>query len=129
MALTGQSFWELEIKPGEGHNYYYIMEALYRYHLNNPDVKADEYFENTLNKFANCCTSEIETVYFLNILMAELDYGKKNVSPFKINVLNILKTFRNNLMENSKMNQNVDLIHKIEDYDKFISKEYGYKIL
>lgn len=129
LALSGASFWKLEITPGAGHNYYYIIEAIYRYHKKNPGDKIDEYYYNTIKKMANSSFNIYAVTQFLNILMAELDYEKQKVSPFQINALEILKIFKERLRTEPKLYEKSEIIEKVGEYDKYINQNHGYKVL
>lgn len=128
-ALVGDGFWKLEITPDAGHNYYYIMEAIYRYHKINPNDEIDKYYYNTLETMAGYCTSTKRVSSFLNILMAELDYEKQKISPFEINIVEILKIFRDRLTTNPKLYEKPELMEKVNEYDSYINEKHGYKVL
>ena len=129
LALMGDSFWKLEVTPGAGHNYYYIIEAIYRYYLKNPEDRIDEYFSNTIKHMAKHSFSLRDITNFLNIVIAELDNEKQKISPFKINVVEILKIFSERLKIEPKLYNEGDIIEKVGEYDGYLNQNHGYKVL
>ena len=129
VALKGGSFWKLELTPGAGHNYYYIIEAIYRYHKKYPNDKIDDYYTETIKKLALYSFSIEEVSDFFNIVMAELDYKKQNISPFEINMREILDLFQNRLKTDSELYEEKGVISKVSEYDEYINHNHGYKVL
>ena len=129
VALRGDGFWKLELTPGAGHNYYYIMEAIYRYHNAKPEDKIDKYYEETLMRLSRLCSSEKSVSVFLSIVVAELDYKKQGISPFEINMIEVLNLCREQLRTDPKLYKEEKTMEKVREYDKYINQKYGYKVL
>ena len=128
-ALYGFGRYKLEIKPESGHNYYLIMEAIFRYYKNNPNSDIDKLYYNTLLLLANTC-SNIETVsMFIRTISVQLDYQKRKICPFNVNINVLLKTFKETIQKNKELIKDSRFINTMNSYNDLFNEKYGIKIL
>lgn len=120
---------KLEIKPETGHNYYLIVDAIYRYYEKNPLSKIDKYYDETLLKIAKHAVSLNSLSILINIVSYQLENQKDKISPFEIDVVPILKELKNSVMNNQKLMDDSNYMQKFSEYDEYLNENYGHKIL
>lgn len=52
MALEGSGQFLVEARPNAGHDFRYILDAVYRYHKKHPEDRIDVYLYETFIKFS-----------------------------------------------------------------------------
>ena len=115
--LLGKGDFKAESFPDAGHNYIEVLNAIYRYDVNNPDINVANMLEETLNLIASHMISVDNFLMLMNYLYLQLDNEKNNKSPFKINVLRILNTLKTRIISTNKLYQDkifIEQVHQSE---------------
>lgn len=84
-ALCGVGPYKLESFPGTGHNYYYILEAIYRYYNKNPKSGIDNLLYRALWE-----PLYSGSVILPGIISAQNKNQINGISPFKLNLESLL---------------------------------------
>lgn len=127
-ALLGIGQFKLEVIPGAGHNYYSILDAIYRRYKIHPEEKIDVFLHETFLKFAQSVSSLEGCAKYINIISAQLENQKNNISPFEIEVKDVLLAIKHSITQRS-LNSNQQFMKKISEYDEYFNQNYGCKIL
>ena len=127
--LLGNGHWKAESFPGAGHNYLEVLNSIYRYSINNPEVNVANILEEILNFVAMYFGSLEEFLMIMNYVYLQLDNEKNNKSPFKINVIRILNALKSNILSDSGLYQNKMFIEQVHKSEEYLNQNYGHKIL
>ncbi len=129
-AILGWGPLRLEYRPGNGHYYYEIIDAIYRYNKFHPKNGIGELYYDTLLRMARTIVASAASLPKLfNVIIYELDNEKKGISPFKIDLPAILKTLKENIKQYPKLVQDKDCMDELRKYDSYFKEHYGAKIL
>lgn len=109
-------------------HYHYMLKALYRYYLNKPEDKIEEYYADTLNKMAGGTASIVEIDEFFEVVCAELEHKKQATSPFRADIIdNLLKSYIEWAKTEPALCENAEKMSKIGEYIRHINREYGFE--
>lgn len=131
--LTGMGGYAVEAYPNAGHNCNEVLLSIYKYSKNNMDKDVLGAFENVF-KFATSKIYDINKFLLLTeYIYLELDNEKNGISPFNVNIKELLLFIKNGL--NNGLNSNFfegskDVFnHEVQKSDQFLYQNYGHKIL
>lgn len=129
LVLNGVMKYKLELKPGAGHNYGMILDAIYDYYRNDPTSQIDQMLFNTLIYEAN----NFGTFPILNIIMnyvyLQLRNEKNYSAPFKLNIHEILNCVKKQLTTYEKFKDDPRTATWLEETDRIFQERYHYKML
>lgn len=128
-AILGWGPFRLEYRPGTGHHYYEIIDAIYRYNKLHPKNGIGELYYASLLRISSTVVDATTVSTLLNVIIYELDNEKKGISPFKIDLLAILKALKENIQQYPKLVQDKDCMETLQKYDSYFNENYGHKIL
>lgn len=129
MALLGKGILKAESYPDAGHDYYAVLDSIYKYQRNNPGVDVKGIFENSLILAVTKFNSVEDFTMVINYIFTQLDNEKKNLTPFKVEMKKVLEAFKivlNNCEDMSKKNI---LLNEVQKADRYLYENYGHRIL
>ena len=94
VMLMGSRSFKLEAFPGAGHNYYAILEAIYRYHKAHPEAGIDQIFYDRLSRYCELAGDPESASDQVNYIAAQLENEKKHTAPFTLDARSLLQKFR-----------------------------------
>ena len=111
-----------------------MLKAIYCYHNCNPNDKMEEYYIRMLNQAAGYLSSgsnidvlktlisgnvEIEPFDFFELILTEMDYEQREISPFTINEINELVTmFIDRAEQDPYFSDSKERMEKLEEYKR-----------
>ena len=129
LMLAGIGKFELESFPGAGHNYYVVLEAIYKYYKENPHKKADKILFNTLMKFINAMSSTKALSLICNYIIAQVKNEKQGISPFKLDNIQLLKQMRFVVLNKPEFSNDELAITLLNDTVRICEETMGEKVL
>ena len=127
LLLLGKGIFKIEAFPDAGHNFHLILESIYKYAKNNSVAKTQHAFEvglflcaKKLCIFEDCCT-------LLNFISTEVRNEDEGTSPFKIDVVPILKDLRNNVAFSENMSSSWLALEEIDRSCQYLQNNYNVK--
>ncbi len=132
--LLGIGNYLVESRPGNGHNYQAIVDAIHLYNTDHPELKANKGFEagildliNNLVKGAPFRMAQIA----MNCISYELKKEKDGSNSFKLDCKQLLGELNKALQkEHNRIQQeyaNID--NWIKDNNIFLQENYGISLL
>ena len=143
LMLTGLGKYKLESYPGAGHNYNEItilvqtegsnfneiLNAIYRYYKMHPDSNIDKIFYERLARDIKTISNIQNLTLDANYILAQLKNEKENIAPFKMDNLSLLKLIKQTVLNKEKLINDPIVINWLNQTDKYLSDNYGHKIL
>ena len=135
--INGIGQYGLESFPGAGHNYYVILEAIYKYYNANPDKKVDSMLFNTLMKCINAGPSTKALSLICDYIVAQVKnenqrisrFGRQRVSPFKLDNIQLLKQMRFAVLNDADLSNNELAIALLNDTIRICEETMGEKVV
>ena len=129
MILLGKGKFKVEAFPNAGHNYYEILNSIYKYKELHDDIDVKNIFENSLLLCIKYLNEISEFELIMNYLFVQLDNEKNNNVPFKIDLLKILNALKFRLTSKETIVQNESFMNCISKYEHVLEENYGHKII
>ena len=127
--ILGKGNWIVESRPGAGHNYQAIMDAIHLYYADHPKSRINEGFEEELSLLCQAVGNMVCVQLVLNFIIYELKKEKEGSNSFKFNdcqvLLNKVRQSIKEEHENLK-SEYPDIDKYVEDTNLFLEKNYGY---
>ena len=131
LTIMGSGKFKLESFPGAGHNFYVILEAIYKYY--NYDKRISNMLSESLEYLCDFGPFKIEGDYLLlNFINLILNKQKLNEAPFNIDCIILLEKFKirvKNGIEQGRYENIQEYNELLDKYGKNIEENIGYKIL
>ena len=135
--IIGIGKYDLESFPGAGHNYYIILEAIYKYYKENPDKKVDSMLFHTLMKCIDTMSAPEALSLVCDYIVAQVKnenqrisrFGKQRVSPFKLDNIQLLKQMRFAVLNDADLSNNELAITLLNDTIRICEETMGEKVL
>ena len=128
LLLLGKGNYKIEAFPDAGHNFYEVLNSFYEYKKNYSDINVEKILEDALNvSISNICKVE-DFAMVMNYIFTELDNEKNNISPFKIDILEILNNLRERIQSFDKFKNNILFEMQLKKSEDYLNKKYGHKI-
>ena len=86
LLYYGKGNYKVEAFPGAGHNYYAVLDGVYRYAHEYNKGDFQDIFERSLSFTIDHTFYPKDVSLFCNYLIAEIDNEISGKSPFRINV-------------------------------------------
>lgn len=129
LVLTGIGKYGLESFPGAGHNYYMILEAIYKYYKEHPEKKVDKILFNSLMKFISAMSSTKALSLICNYIVAQIKNEEQGISPFKLDNIQLLKQLRFSVLNKAELLNNELATTLLDDTTKICEETMGKKVL
>lgn len=132
LFLLGIGSYRVESRPGNGHNYQAIIDAMHLYNTDYPDSKVDEGFEagilDLINSVARGAGFGI-TQLVINCINYELKKEKEGSNSFKLDCKKLLDELNKAIQKNYDQikEEYVHIDKWLIDNSTFIEENYGYK--
>ncbi len=117
--FQGVGPFKLESFPGAGHNYYEVLKSFYRLHLKNPNLECDKCVFKGLKSCILMSGTPKAFTMCANYIVAQVEFEKNGISPFKLDCIELLSYLRKSLDECCKDDKDADMIY--ENAAKFVS--------
>ena len=85
VLIMGMGNWVVESRPGAGHNYQAIMDAIHLYYADHPKSRINEGFEEELSLLCQAVGNMVGVQLVLNFIIYELKKEKEGSNSFKFN--------------------------------------------
>ena len=130
--LLGIGNYLVESRPGNGHNYQAIVDAIHLYNTDHPDLKTNKGFEagildliNNLVKGAPFRMAQIA----MNCISYELKKEKDGSNSFKLDCKKLLNELNKSIQKNYDQikKKYVDIDKWLRENSAFLEENYGYK--
>lgn len=126
--LMGIGKCRLESFPGAGHNYYVMLEAIYRYYREHPDKNVDKILFNSLMKCIDGM-SAIEVLSLIcNYIVAQIKNEKQGISPFKLDNIQLLKQLKIAVLNDVELNNELSTT-LLDNTTRICEETMGKKVL
>ena len=135
--VIGNPMWSVKIKNQEGEYedcIYAKMEAIYKYHKQNPSSRIDKKFYTILKEYTPIVKGDEAFITILRTIEYQVVAEAENTAPFKIDNVQLLNNLKNNLLINQNLYRSPNYEQKnfwskIEQCNETLSSNYGHKIL
>ena len=127
--LMGIGKYRLESFPGAGHNYYVILEAIYKYYRENPDKHVDKILLNSLMKCIEGMSAIKPLSLICNYIVAQVKNEKQGISPFKLDNIQLLKQMRFAVLNEPEFSSDELAITLLNDTIRICEETMGEKVL
>ena len=127
--LMGIGKYRLESFPGAGHNYYVMLEAIYKYYRENPDKHVDKILFNTLMRCIETMSSTRALSLICNYIVAQAKNEKQGISPFKLDNIQLLKQMKSSVSNRPEFSNDELAITLLNDTIRICEETMGEKVL
>ena len=126
--ITGDGNWLVESKPGAGHNYQAVIDAIHLYLKDHPNSKANKGFEEDFSIMCEIVANISSVELALNCIIYEINKEKEGSNSFKMDCQGILNTLRQTIKKNYEDIKSTypDIDKYVEETRVFLKKNYGY---
>ena len=129
LVITGIGKYRVESYPGAGHNYYVVLEAIYKYYKENPHKKVDKILFNTLMNYIKWMSSTRALSLICNYIVAQVKNEKQGISPFKLDNIQLLKQMRFAVLNKPEFSNDELAITLLNDTIRICEETMGEKVL
>ena len=128
VLIMGMGNWVVESRPGAGHNYQAVMDAIHLYYADHPKSKANEGFEKELLLLCQAAGNMFSVQLALNCIIYELKKEKEGSNSFKMDCQSLINTLRQTIQKRYEVIKSdyPDIDKFIEESRLFLKKNYGY---
>lgn len=127
--IMGIGKCRLESFPGAGHNYYVMLEAIYKYYKENPDKHVDKILLNSLMKSIEGMSAIKPLSLICNYIVAQVKNEKQGISPFKLDNIQLLKQMRFVVLNKPEFSNDELAITLSNDTIRICEETMGEKVL
>lgn len=127
--ILGKGNCLVESRPGAGHNYQAVIDAIHLYYADHPKSRANEGFEKELLLLCQAAGSMRSVQLALNCIIYEIYKEKKGSNSFEFkDCQGLLNTLKQTIQEeNEDLKNDYPNIDKyVEETNSFLKKNYGY---
>ena len=115
--ITGGGYCLVESRPGAGHNYQAVIDAIHLYDADHPNSKANKGFEEDLSLLCELAGRIFSIDFAINCIIYEIEKEKEGSNSFKMDCQGLL----------NKLSQTIQKKHeKIKstypDIDKYVEE-------
>ena len=129
--LSGIGPCKVEMRPGAGHNYYAVVDAIHNCYKNDPDGGYDRGFADGIEALTRVSSAKVASLANLfNIIFYQLDKEKEGTAEFNVDIDEIMARV-NKLIEDNKevYRQDYDSFdHWFERCKKIAREKYGLEL-
>ena len=129
--LSGIGPCKVEMRPGAGHNYYAVVDAIHNCYKNDPDGGYDRGFADGIEALTRVSSAKVASLANLfNIIFYQLDKEKEGTAEFNVDIDEIMARV-NKLIEDNKevYRQDYDSFdHWFERCQKIAREKYGLEL-
>jgi len=129
LMIMGAMHYGIKANPEAMHNYNIILEEIYNYYRNHPNIPVDKMLFSSLNKFASIVSDTEDSNLCMGYIFSQLENEKKNIAPFNLDVKTIIDSLKNRIATLPKLSNNPEINFWLEETDKILREKYGYMIL
>lgn len=127
--IMGIGKCRLESFPGAGHNYYVMLEAIYKHYEENPDEHVDKILFYALMKCINGMSAIEPLSLICNYIVAQVKNEKQGISPFKLDNIQLLKQMRFAVLNEPEFSNDELAITLLNDTIGICEETMGEKVL
>ncbi|SFI09541.1 hypothetical protein SAMN04487830_12212 [Pseudobutyrivibrio sp. OR37] len=129
--LSGIGPCKVEMRPGAGHNYYAVVDAIHNCYKNDPDGGYDRGFADGIEALTRVSSAKVASLANLfNIIFYQLDKEKEGTAEFNVDIDEIMARV-NKLIEDNKEVYRQDYAsfdHWYERCQKIAREKYGLEL-
>ena len=129
--LSGIGPCKVEMRPGAGHNYYAVVDAIHNCYKKDPDGGYDRGFADGIEALTRVSSAKVASLANLfNIIFYQLDKEKEGTAEFNVDIDEIMARV-NKLIEDNKevYRQDYDSFdHWYERCQKIAREKYGLEL-
>ncbi len=129
--LSGIGPCKVEMRPGAGHNYYAVVDAIHNCYKNDPDGGYDRGFADGIEALTKVSSAKVASLANLfNIIFYQLDKEKEGTAEFNVDIDEIMARV-NKLIEDNKEVYRQDYAsfdHWYERCQKIACEKYGLEL-
>lgn len=127
--LLGKGNYLLETFPNAGHNYYEVLNAIYRYSKQHTKIKIANIMEDAFVLCALHIVSLDDFSMLMNYIFTHLKNEKIGKAPFKINFLPVLKAINHRIFACEKLINDIRFMESVKKTETYLQRYYGLSIL
>ena len=129
--LSGIGPCKVEMRPGAGHNYYAVVDAIHNCYKKDPDGGYDRGFADGIEALTRVSSAKVASLANLfNIIFYQLDKEKEGTAEFNVDIDEIMARV-NKLIEDNKEVYRQDYAsfdHWYERCQKIAREKYGLEL-
>ena len=127
--LLGIGNYLVESRPGNGHNYQAIIDAIHLYNADYPDSKVSKGFEEGLMDIIRTSVTIQVAQRALDCISYELKKEKEGSNSFKLDCKKLLNELNKSIQKNYDQikKKYVDIDKWLRENSAFLEENYGYK--
>ena len=129
--LSGIGPCKVEMRPGAGHNFYAVVDAIHNCYKKDPDGGYDRGFADGIEALTKVSSAKVASLANLfNIIFYQLDKEKEGTAEFKVDIDEIMARV-NKLIEDNKEVYRQDYASFDHWYDrcqKIAREKYGLEL-
>ena len=129
LVITGIGKYRLESYPGAGHNFYIVLEAIYKYYRENPGKNVDKILFNTFMLYINAMSALNALSLICNYIVAQVKNEKQGISPFKLDNIQLLKQMKSSVSYRPEFSNDELAITLLNDTIRICEETMGEKVL
>jgi hypothetical protein len=129
--LAGIGACMVEIHPGAGHNFFYVIDAIHNCYKKNPQAGYDKGYADGLYALISVSSAKVGSLeQLLRILFYQLDKEKDGTAAFKIDIDDMIAKINALICENREVYRKDYAMFDswMERYKKIAKEEYGLEL-
>ena len=129
--LSGIAQYKIESRPGAGHNYYAVVDAIHNCYARKTESGFDAGFKDGIRALIRVSTAKVGSLdMLLNIVFYQLDKEKNGTAEFNIDIDETMDSI-NKLIRENMSNYEADNIRFkpwLEKIQKYALEKYGLEL-
>jgi len=129
--LAGIATCKIESRPGAGHNYYAVVDAIHKCYAQNPNGGYDAGYKEGIRALIRVSSSKVGSLdLLLNIIFYQLDKEKNGTAQFNINIDETMELINKLIRDNTSKYEadNIRFKSWLERIQKYALEKYGLEL-